>query len=283
MELTGELDGLLRAREHRAVLDRVSALERPSARASIYACRAAGSMGEWQEAITWAERGLAQQPDDDAAGWLHFLLGTALMWAGDPNRSLKSLQHFLFLADSTPSLQRLIPDGWFNLAFAFRFIHARESEVAAFRTAAERFARAGRHNQALLSRVEAAWSCLTAADLPEARLFLEAAEAGMQQHGDPNLEVYLGICRGLYHHLRDETVTARQFCLALVDRPDLTPGQSADLHWLLGCLARSDGAFEEARSFAETAYRTALEDWWPLQLQRIETLLDSLEEKTCGQ
>lgn len=280
-----ELEALLRAAQHRAVLDRLED-EVPTpvdAWSAIYACRAAGAMGHWQDAITWAERGLAQEPDDEAASWLHFLLGTALMYEGDPNRALKSLQHFLCLADGVSAVQRLIPDGWFNLGFAYRFIYETESEVAAFRTAAERLDEAGRSNQALLARVEAAWSYLMSGKLLEARLFLDAAEPGLKEFADGHTEVYFGICRALYHHLMEEQVVARQECMALLDRADLAPHQRADLLWLLGCLARSAGALDEARQLAQAAGEAAREEWWPLQQERVDALLDSLTEKSFGQ
>lgn len=280
-----ELETLLRAGELRAILDRVRAEPTTCTDAwvAVYACRAAGALGAWQEAIRWAERGLALKPEDEPACWLHFLLGTALMYACDPNRSLKSLQHFLCLAEVTPAVGRLVPEGWFNLGFAYRFLHETQSEVAAFRTAAERFERNGRFTQGLLAKAEAAWSYLMAGMLTEARLFLEAAEAGMEEHGAPHLETYLGICRGLYHHLNGEPEISRVCCLALIDRSDLSPGMRADLLWILGCLAHRSGDYGQAMAFADSAYQTAISDWWPLQLERIEELLASLKSHSLGQ
>lgn len=280
-----ELEARLLGGDYRGVLERAAELLPPSvpssteaAWAAVMACRAAGALRNWGRAVSWAERGLALGPDPEAEGWLNLLLGTALMYTGDAFRSERCLRAFLQRAGNLPGLSRLLPDGLFNLAHLLRFLRRDPVEEAeAFERAAEAFAGRGRFSQVLLCQVEAGWSYLMA-EQPEAALpALEAANAGLAQHGDPTVQVYVQLCWAYYHRLNGDLARSQAICQELEARPDLTAGQRADVGWLLGSNARTLGDLTSAASWAEKAYELALEDLWPLQITRIEGLLQAME------
>jgi hypothetical protein len=252
--------------------------EAEAAWAAVMACRAAGALRNWGKAVSWAERGLALGPGPEAEGWLNLLLGTALMYTGDAFRAERCLRAFLQTAGSHGALERLRPDGLFNLAHLLRFLRRPPAQEAeAFRQAAEAFASRGRFSQVLLCQVEAAWSYLTAEQPALAQPFLEAAADGLAEHGDPSAQVYVQLCWAYYYRLTDDLARSQAICRELEGRPDLTAGQQADLGWLMGSNARSLGDWASAASWAEKAYEHALEDLWPLQLSRIEGLLHAVD------
>lgn len=279
--LRRELEARLLGGDYRGVLERAAELLLPSdaagpeaAWAAVMACRAAGALRNWGRAVSWAERGLALGPDSEAEGWLNLLLGTALMYTGDAYRSERCLRAFLQRAGEHPGLSRILPDGLFNLAHLLRFLRRDPVvEAEAFQEAAEAFAGRGRFSQVLLCQVEAAWSYLMAEEPAQALPPLEAAAAGLAQHGDPTVQVYVELCWAYYHRLTGDLARSQAICRELDARPDLTAGQRADVGWLLGSNARTMGDLAKAASWAEKAYELALEDLWPLQITRIEGLL----------
>ncbi|MFZ5827724.1 MAG: tetratricopeptide repeat protein [Bacillota bacterium] len=288
--MRAELGALMRAGQHSLILER--AREKASSTGglgdnaiwvSVYACQAAGAMGKWGEAIVWAERGLAQQPDAEAAGWLYFLLGTAHIWAGDPHSALQYLDRFLAQPPVTPGLERLVPDAYFNRGFAFYFVKNTTAQIQAFQRAAELYAHAGRFSRSLVCQAELAWSHLIEGDVKRALPHLELIDQELADHGDPDLEVTYAICRALFHYLEQKNEAAQPICLEFLDRPDLTPGQRADFLWILGLVAHRSGDLAEALTLAESAYQHARKELWPPQLRRLERFMASMTEQNQGQ
>lgn len=288
--LRRELEARLLGGDPRGVLERAAELLPPStpkspdaAWGAVMASRAGGALGEWGKAVAWAERGLALGPDPEATGWLNLLLGTALMYTGDAFRSERCLKAFLSAASAAPALARLMPDCLFNLAHLTRFMrHDPAREAECFRQAACEFSARGRYSQVLLCHAEAGWSYLMAGRPHEALPELEAAAAGLEQHGDPALQVYVQICWALYYRQSGEYARSQAICLELDARADLSAGQRADVAWLLGSNARSLGDWPAAAGWAEKAYEQALEDRWPLQIHRIEALRNSVPMRQAG-
>ncbi|HYF96180.1 MAG TPA: hypothetical protein VD969_28560 [Symbiobacteriaceae bacterium] len=290
MGLRRELEARLLGGDFRGVIDRTAELLAPwappraeAAWGAVTACRAAGALREWGKAIAWAERGFGLGPDAEATGWLNLLLGTALMYTGDAFRSERCLRAFLSAAPGQPALSRLVPDGLFNLGHLMRFLRTDPAtEAACFRQAAAAFADRGRFSQVLLCQTEAAWSYLTAGQTAEALPELEAVTAGLAQHGDPTLQVYVQICWAYYWRLVGDFSQSQAICEELQLRGEMTAGQRADVAWLLGSNARSLGDAAAAAGWAEKAYEQALEDLWPLQIRRIEELRSSVPANPAG-
>lgn len=292
IDLRKELEARLLGGDCRGVLERaaellpVGAQPQPgpeAAWAAVMACRAAGALRQWGKAIAWAERGLAFGPDPEATGWLNLLLGTALMYTGDAFRAERCLRTFNTMAGAQPALSRLLADGLFNLGHLLRFLRRDPAaEAETFRHAARAFAAQGRAGQVLLCHAEAAWSYLMAGQPAAALTDLQTADAGLEQHGDPELQTYVQICWALQYRLQGEYARSEAVCRELEARHDLTPGQRADVAWLLAGLAQNQGDWTSAANHAERAYEQALEDLWPLQIARIEALRSSVPVRQAG-
>jgi tetratricopeptide (TPR) repeat protein len=288
--LRKELDARLGSGDFRGVLERAAELVPPYGPASddaawgaVLACRAAGALHDWGKAVAWAERGLALNPDPEARGWLDLLLGTAAMYLGDPFRAERHLNRFLTVAPTLPGLERLLPDGLFNYGHLQRFLRRDpEAEARSFLAAAKVYGERGRYSQVLLCHAEAGWSLLMAVRPEDALPELETAAAGLGQHGDPTLQTYVEICWAFYYRQIGAVARSQEICAELAARPDLTAGQRADVAWLAGSNASTLGDWTAAAGWAERAYEEALQDWWPLQLTRIEELRSALPVRQVG-
>lgn len=280
---------MLLAGEYQGVLDQAAAFmttvdvpRTDLAWAAVLACRAAGAMGEWGRVAAWAERGFGLSPEPEAAGWLNLLSGTALMYIGDPYQSRVRLLAFVQAAQQENGLQRLLPDGLFNLGCLMRLLGDTEAEASYFRRAAAAYQAAGRSRQELLSRLELACCYLLQGNAPAAEPELERAEADLPQHGDMDLDGFLQTCLALYCRVRGDLMESRRLCEELLARPDLPGGSRADVGWILARNALEAGDWEGAGEWLDQAYEDALRHWSPPQLRRIAMLKDQLAAKQVG-
>jgi tetratricopeptide (TPR) repeat protein len=249
--------------------------------AAIMACRAAGHVHAWGEAVTWAERGQAMDPDSpEALGWLHFLLGTASMYTGNVYVARRELDAFHPIAAVCPSLQRLIADCRFNQGFLMRFFDESAAEVGFFRQASELHRGRGRLRQALQCMVEIGWSYLSNGRPELALQILESIATEIVHQGDQELEIDVQLQWALYHRSRGALDTSMHICESLSERADLIERQTADLRWIKADNALSLGMLDEALRLVDAAYASALNDWWPLQIHRIEQLRDSIQSRS---
>lgn len=251
---------------------------------AILACRAAGLLGRWGEAVAWAERGRSLEgwQDPEAAGWLQFRVGTAVMYIGDVCRSERELKGFVNAAPQIPSLKKHRADGLFNLACLARLKRASHDDRRFFQEAEADYHAHGRYNRALACRTQIAWSHLSEGNLASARSTLERAEADLSEHGDPETYVDLQTTRAWYHHLAGQGEESVALCRTLLQEPAATGEKRADVLWILALGAANEGDHDRAAHLVEEAYTLAVADWWPPQLQRIETLRKRLRAPLAG-
>ncbi|HEY3369144.1 MAG TPA: hypothetical protein VGK74_29160 [Symbiobacteriaceae bacterium] len=167
-------------------------------------------------------------------------------------------------------------DALLTLAHLMQAMRQPDREVGYLREAAAAYTAHGRLVQALACRYEIAWSLLTDGRPTEALPALEAASAGLNAHGYPELEIDVTLAWALYHSLCGHVADADALCRPLLRRPDLTDRQIADCAWILGAgaLARSD--LDMAAVYAADARAAAVQHWWPPQLTRIAELQQRL-------
>lgn len=245
--------------------------------ATVMASRAAANLKAWGRSVEWADHGLNYQDGEpEATGWLHLMLATALMYVGDVYRSEREFKDFFAIATEVPALARLVPDALFNHAFLQRFFDRPEAEIHLFEAAASRFSDCGRHRQALQARVEIAWARLMQGRAGDARAILDAISPALAEHGDEELRADARIETALCYHLTADFSSAASLCADLWNDHSLQIRQKADVAWLCGMNARRQGDPDKAAFWAGEAYRLAVEDWWPLQVQRIEEFRKSL-------
>jgi tetratricopeptide (TPR) repeat protein len=251
---------------------------------AIWACRAAGVLGRWGEAVSWAERGQSLEGwnDPEAAGWLQFRLGTAVMYVGDICRSERELTAFVQIAPQIPSLKKHRADGLFNLACLARLKPASQDDLRLFQEAQRDYHAHGRFNRALACQPQIAWSHLSRGNLEAARAALAQADAELADHGDPETGVDLQTTWAWYHHLRGDCEQSVSLCRAVLKEPAATGGKQADVLWILALNAMQEGDHGHAAVLAEEAYGHAVADWWPPQLLRIENLRKSLRATLAG-
>lgn len=287
MRLRRELEVKLRQGEFAEVLEAAEAKLTegavPPADAAwvcVFACRAAGALGAWGKAVGWAERGLSSEPcDDEATGWLEFLLGTALMYTGDALRSERMLRSFLARCKLVPALSRLEADGLYNLALTLQF-QRRSADVAdAFREAAARYAEQGRLSRALCCRVDLVWELANSGQLEAANVELTAIQAEIESDGDAETEGDLTLATALYCRATGIPGQSDELCRRLLATPGILPRQMADLYWIMGCNALDRGDTHAAEDCVSRAREEASRDWWPLQLDRIERLATALKAR----
>lgn len=250
---------------------------------AIYACRAAGALGEWGKLVTWAERGLARKPDPEANAWLHLLQGTGLMYVGDPLRAERALRVFVG-AEPRPSsiLHRLYPDGWFNLGCLMRLLRRTGEELACFERAVAAFEAVDRTYQAQFSRLELAFGHLLAGNPAAARPLLERVARYTADGSDAGLETFALTCWAHYYRLVGELERSQQTCEQLLERTDLPVGSRAEALLVMSCNARDRGQERESAALIEQAYADALVHWSPSQLHRVETFMGQLAAKQAG-
>jgi tetratricopeptide (TPR) repeat protein len=245
------------------------------------ACQAALGLRRWGQAVAWAERGLALFPhgqahgvlfNDPAAGLLHFLCGTALIYTGDLYRAERMLTQFLTRCRPGGPLERFRGDACFHLGCLMRTLGRPQAERERFREAARAYGAEGRHRQVVACWYELAWSLLLDESPGEARPLLHAAEQGAARHGDAELHNDIRIAWTLWYQLTGDWRRSRTQCLELLALGGLSYRQKADLLWILGRCALSAGAPRQAAAYAEEACEHAAEAWWPPQMERIERL-----------
>lgn len=250
---------------------------------ALHACKASGMLADWGQALVWAERGVAlnRGADLEATGWLHFRLGTALMYTGDVYRSERELQRYLQIAPSIPLLKRHLGEGLFNLGILARCLQQADEELAYLNRAEAAFAEYGRHNRVLRCLIEKAWTFMMTGQLESARNALERVDAAFAEHGDPESAVDAGTYWAWYHYLTGNLDRSSSLCEELLQL-DMKPGQRADILWVSAQVMQGFGDLVAARTQADRAYDEALSDHWLWQVVRIEELRRSLPASTVG-
>lgn len=271
---------MLRAGQHTAVLREadwyfaqpgLSRLEAVwvAANAAAAACQ----MRQWGRAVLWADRGLALNPTElHPQGMLRLYAGTALMYTGELNRAEAELRRFRTVAEAVPSLAKLHGDVLYNLACLMSIRKRTREERALFSQAAAAYDQDGRFSRAAACHCWVAWSHLLDDELEQALPALDTAEDLLDTWADPELAIDLAIARALYHRLAGETAESDGICQTLLAEGGLASRQMADVAWLLGMNALTEGLPGNAESFLAQAYAAAVEDWWPPQIDRITTL-----------
>ncbi len=288
-DLRSALETLLRSGQNHLVLQeaeqffaRSGADSEAAQWVAAAAAAAAGALGRWSAAVSWAEKGLVgSRLDREAEGRLRFYLGTALMYTGDLFRSQRELGRAQELVARTPALRSLSGHILFNLGYGKRALRATAEAVDCFREAERAFAAEGRTARALTCRYEVAWSLLLEERAAEAWPYLEGVEAELSRLGDPSLEVDVAIARSLFHAIRGEYAEAEQICRDLIGTGEVPPRQRADAAWILGRSALESGDLEAAARHLNEAYEVATRDWWPAQIERIEEWKGRLASRRC--
>lgn len=277
--------GMFRSAQYGPILDQANLDlgDRPiqtlaEQKVAVMACRAASCLGKWGEAVDWAERGLAfEDGQNEDLGWLHFSLGSALLFIGDVYRSERAFQAFHELAIVTPTLEKVLgPDGLFNWGFLKRSLRQTEAEIRLFREARAAYAGQNRFRSSLQAGIEVVWTLLIANKRQEAEAELAAILPALQQHGDAELRIDVGIEQAFISRLADDLEGSQHLLESLWARQDLLFRQRAEVAWLAGCNSLSTGDAATAKYWADAAFRNAAEDWFPQQIQRISDLRKSL-------
>lgn len=255
-----------------------------NARLAVLACRAAGALGRWGDAAHWAQEGQAVVPPGakELRGWLSFVLGTAVLYIGDPLRAERELREFLHLAETESALQPFQPDAIFNLAFAMMFQNRQADEIACLEAAADSYHQRGRLSRTLVCKVEIAWSYLIAGQPTAAAPVMEEITRSLADQGDAEVEIDATLVRALYHQAVGEVDQSNELCLALLNQTNLLDRQSADAAWILGQNALAQQDFHAAVRYAQKAYSHAIKDEWAPQLERVDALLSSVAPNQMG-
>lgn len=239
---------------------------------AVFGSRAAAARKRWGKVVHWAEQGLALKVKEaEAEGWLHLFLGTAQIHMGNAKRAEKAFDRFDRLARRTAALRPLQPFADYNRALLMRFLKRDAEEIASLQNAEKGALALGLTRTALQCRLEICWSRLLQSEPEVARTMLE--EVGWHsEDGDTELLVDAAICWGLYYRLTGRLDDAERRCREALVGETLTCGQHAELLWVLGCVAQARGDLTLARQYGEEAHKVAMEDYWPAQVERIETL-----------
>jgi tetratricopeptide (TPR) repeat protein len=236
---------------------------------ALRACQAAGALGKWGKAASWADRGLALAAEEtEDTAMLRFALGTALMYTGDLLRAGRELERFRKAA-SAPALRRFLPDALYNLGHLMRLMQRLDDELRYFAQAARAYAEAGRRYRAVACEGDIAWSLLLAGRAAEAEPHLEAAETRINVSEDPGTAVDLQLARALFCQMTGDVAEASDTCKALLAGIELPPRQRAEALWLSAVMAWGAGDRHRALTLINEACDTATEDWWPPQMTRL--------------
>ncbi|HWI61458.1 MAG TPA: hypothetical protein VNT75_06460 [Symbiobacteriaceae bacterium] len=240
---------------------------------ATYACRAAAAERQWGVAVKWAEQAAALKVRDaEAEGYVQLSLGVAQMYLGNAFRAEKALAAFDRLASRSAKVRQLQPFADFNRAILMRFMRRHGEEVECLRRAAEGFAARNRLRDNLHCRLEIAWAHLLQSQPQLAQPELEEAARWLDAVGDDELQVDFRISWALCHKLTGDLEAAERLCQEVLQRDTLEPRQEAEALWILGCVAQARGDLALARQYGDTAYRIATQDYWPMQVERIEAL-----------
>lgn len=278
--MLGHVQGMLRSGEIGAVLeiieDHFKTQRSPSPEnlgLAVVAVEAAAKAGAWSRAVEWAETGLAMRLNEpESLGRIQLFLGVACMYLGNVYRSEKALATFLRTARKTPSLQHLIPYGLYNWATLMRFMRRHDEETRRFRQAAGGFAELGDLTHALQCRLAIAWSALLRGQPEPALSELQALAADLATCQDEEVQVNAKLAWALYESLTGNVSGSDAMLQDLLANHTPLAGQHADILWLLGCNSRARGETGLALQYAAEAHHVAVQDPWPLTIERIEAL-----------
>lgn len=278
-----ELEGLLRSGELQAVVAYATdwwnrrQSDSEIAWAAVSASKALALQGQWGESLVWAQRGLDLRPGDtEATFWLHFVLGTAHMYVGDPFEAKANLLKALDLFPAIPSLDRVLPDLYFNLGFAEKHLLRDAEELHYLNLALAAYEQRNRQHMVIVCLLEIAWHHMERAAVREGMPALQAATAALELSPDTISGHDASLCWALYHQATGNLEESDRICRRLRTAPGVLQRQVADAVWIQGTNALASGDTVAALRLAQEARRLALAERWPLQLRRIQRLQDSL-------
>lgn len=239
---------------------------------ALYGARAAGRLERYVTAVAWAERGLTAGPTDPwVEGMLHLTLGTALICSGDIQRAERCICRFLEMALAHDGLLRFRPLALHNMAFVHRASRRFEQEIAFFCEAANAYQEGGDLSGLRLCRFELAWHHLSHGRAEAAWPHLSAVLASEAPIGTDG-ELHLQVAVAWHKFLTDQAMEAETDALAILDQEGVGARIRADVEWLLGKHALSQGDGPRASKWAALASRHAAEAWVPAQMERAALL-----------
>lgn len=240
---------------------------------TVAACKACEKEQALGVALKWAEvaeemKGL----DPEAAGHLNFVLAKVHMRIGNWPRAECAVKSFMAAAEHLPALRPLIPWAYHNWALIERYLQREGPEISHLCAALEGYSAFGLRQQALHCRLEIAWSFLLREEPAFAFPYLKDALAAMDIDGTADLREDVETISALYRFQTHDLAAAEADCEKILARAGVTPRRAADAHWILGLIARARRDLVSASDHAELALDSALDDYWPPQVERINAL-----------
>jgi hypothetical protein len=273
------LEQLLAEHQYQAVLQAAEAyFADPMAPAegaalhALYGARAAGRLERYVTAVAWAERGLTAGPVDPwVEGMLHLALGTALIYSGDLQRAERCLCRFLEMALAHEKLVAYRPLALHNMAFIHRAAKRFEQEIAVFCEAANAYQERGDQAGLRSCRFELAWHHLCRGNAEAAWPHLLAvldSDAPLEVDG----ELHLRVAIAWHKFLTGQAAEAEAEAHAILATTGVGARVQADVEWLLGKHALSQGNLHGASQWAALASRHSAQAWLPAQMERVALL-----------
>lgn len=256
--------------------DQAGGTEREAIWVAVSACKAAWRRGEWGKVVAWADRGLhLHRREPEAEGLLRFVAASALMYIGDLYRAERELSAFRQLAETVPALQERAADGLYNLGYLKRLLRQYDEAVGCFGKAAAVYGSISRRTQWVIrSHWEIGWTYLTAGRADEAMQELERVRAELAALPEANreLELALGVATAWGYSQTDRLEESDRLCLRLCSLEQIRPQYLGEIAWIQGNNALARGDLKGTAGYLDTAWRAAVQDWWPPLMERVNQL-----------
>lgn len=238
----------------------------PGARAKVYilGVRAAAGLREVYAAVKMAERAVeAAELGGDWEDIGNARLYSALIYreVGDTAQALRFLQLFFQHLDRYPALQGKTAHAYYSMAQTLQQRREYDEALAAYKSAAEDFARIGKPAGVLASLQNSAWVMLLQERPSDAESLIQQAEELCAQLEVTEYQATQLVVRALYHRLTHNPTQAIALCEEIFQtgRPGVTPLHLAEAAWIMAWIMFDAMRLQEAGIFADWAVTHALE------------------------
>jgi hypothetical protein len=213
---------------------------------------------------------------------MHLTLATACMHTGDYCRADRSLQSFQQYAEYTDTLKKAIPLAHRNKAVLMQCMKRAGADIPLYQVALAAYQADGRYEQVLRCRVDLAWSFLLSGIVTAGSQELAACNDITLDDVEAELLHDYRIAQALLLRLQGDIQKSTHLITQELREPDLTPGQQAELLWMMALNAQSVGNAELAWHSIEQARKFAVDEWWPPLLERVEAVRQALLANRVG-